>query len=294
MSIHSANERTYDTFGRWRTHTYAHSGEAGVVDETLYIVGSETVDGSIRLRFDVPNDDVAFMESRASGVWNDTGIRFASSSVKIGRDMTLSAIAGFLETDNPSQTAGHDRSFIPHIIFNENGTKDEPPHTPILQAFETFVVFSGAVSEIVSTTIGQAYGVIPARIVEDSIHEVGTVGSSEPVTVSFYTGNDNTGTLFNRRILPANALVADTTLTINYDEDLGFDANVPIFMEFTSDASFSLKTDSGGDILTTHTGHELDERDILIDDLIIKEDAGLVFANDASLVFKNQFPALGT
>lgn len=263
----------------------------------IYITTDSTADNSletapensIRIAF-TPGDTSAHIEKFLNGVWNDTGFRFASSSVGVGRDMTISAVAGHLETLNPSAAQGHTRGLIPHIEFNDFGTV--AAETPIVNQERDFVVYSGAVSEIIATTIGINLGTVPSRIIEFSEHEVGTVGSSAPVTVKFFTGSDNTGFLFNEKRLAANALVANTQLKIPYDLDLGFEGGISIFMEFTSTANFSLKTDIGGNPLTTHEAHELDEVGILTENLMIDEDLNLMFDLELNPVYAIQFADL--
>lgn len=244
-------------------------------------------DGSIRIIF-TPGDTDAHIELRTNGVFNDTGFRFASSSVSIGRDTVLSGAAGFIETNNPSGIVGHTRSVIPHIEFDDDGTLQ--PHTPILKAEEIFDVFTGAVSEIIATTIGINLGVSPGRFLEESIHEVGTVSSSAPITVSIYQGSDNTGFIKDRRNLPANTMVANTTLEIDYDNDLGFRAGEANFMEFVSTANISLKTDSGGNPLTKHEAHQLDEVGLLSENLMLDLDLNMMFDLSLDPVYAIQFP----
>ncbi len=261
---------------------------------TLYIgninlgqPANDTTDGSIRLKFD-DGDPTAHIALRANGVWNDTGFRFSPNTVNVGRDLALSAAAGFIETGNPSGIIGHIRSLIPHIQFEDDGTKQ--PQTPILDAEEVFDVFTGAVSEIIGTTIGIDLGVSPGRILEESIHEVGSVGSSSQVTVSFYLGTDNTGFIIDRRNLPANSMVANTTLEIDYDNDLGFLAGQQVFMEFVSDANISLKTDAGGNPLTKHEAHALSAVGLLTENLMLDENLNLMFDLSLNPVYAIQFP----
>lgn len=255
-------------------------------DGVLYVKGNETTDGSIRLRLD-EGATICNMESRANGVWNDTGLRISSSTLSIGRDMNLSAIAGYLQTENPSASAGHIRSLIPHIVFPETGTAGA--HAPIVNALETFTVFSMAVSEIVGTVIGIQLGVLSSRVLDQSIHEVGTVGATAEVTVSLYTGTDNTGFEFNRKVLPPSDLVSNMTLTIDYGEDLGFEPGIQTFMEFTSLASFSLKTDAGGNPLTSHVGHAISELDLILDELTLSREAEITFDREANFVIGRRF-----
>jgi len=256
-------------------------------DPTKVIPSDDDPDGSIRIIF-TPGETEAHIEAKADGVYNDTGFRFASSSISIGRDMTLSAVAGHLETNNPSALVGHVKGLIPHIEFDDDGTGQ--PETPILDAEEIFDVYVNAVSEIISTSIGIDLGVVPSRVIEHSFHEVGTVGATDPVTVSVYVGTDNTGILINQRTLPASDLVADTQLDIDYDNDLGFESGANIFTEFTSDTAFSLKTDVSGNPLTSHEGHELAELELLTENLVYDQNFDQILDNSFNPVYSLQFP----
>ncbi len=259
-------------------------------NDIVYIKGNETTDGSIRLQFESP-DSNSHLERRTSGVWNDTGIRIASSSLQIGRDMTLSAIAGFIETINPSAVVGHQRAILPHIQFDDaTGTILNQLHVPIANKQETFVLFSTAVGEQTGTVIGQIISDSPGRILSTSVHEVGTTAATAQVTVKFFVGSDNTGVLVNSLNLPSSDLTAGATLTIDYDEDFGLDAGVTYFQEFSSTANFSLKTDSGGNVLTTHTGHQLDELQGVTENLMIDENLNFMFDLSLNPMYGIQFP----
>ncbi|MEE9367033.1 MAG: hypothetical protein V3W44_10125 [Dehalococcoidales bacterium] len=255
-------------------------------ENVLYIVGDNDTDGSIRIAF-LAGEDVAHIESRADGVWNDDGLRVASSSLDIGRDMTVSAIAGFLETNNPSAVVGHVKGLIPHVLFDDAGTG--LLRTPILDAEEIFTVFDTTVGEIIGTTIGINIGATPGRAIEESIHQTGSVAATSKVTVSFYVGSDNTGFLFNRKVLPASAFPADSEIEIPYDNDLGFEANSPVFMEFTSANNLSLKTDASGNPLTKHEAHALDELGVITENTIYDEDLGHVLDESLNPVYGAQF-----
>ncbi|MEE8234215.1 MAG: hypothetical protein V3R41_06010 [Gammaproteobacteria bacterium] len=254
----------------------------------LYITGDDNTDGSIRIIF-TPGDDDAHLELRTAGVFNDTGLRLSSSSLRLGRDMIVSAAAGFIETVNPSAIVGHQKALIPHIEFTELGTNGHA-HAPILNILETFIVFPGpATGEIIGTTIGQGINSAPRRLLDSSIHEVGSVGATATVQISFYMGSDNSGVLFNRFKIPASDMVANQPLVIDYKEDFGFEGDTDIFQEFVSSSNISLKTDAGGDILTTHIGHEMKELDMVLEELVLTNDLSITFGNDLAFVTNNRF-----
>lgn len=256
--------------------------------DILYIKGNEITDGSIRIMF-TDGDASSHIELRQSGVWNDTGFRFASSSVSLGRDLQLSAVGGFLETVNLSEIVDHIKSLVPHIEFNQTGTMGAA-HMPITDTRTTFNVFAGPpFSEIISTAIGQSFSVTPTRILHSATHTVGTVGATAEVEVSYYKGVDNTGILLNRMMLPASDMVAGQPFTIVYDSDFGFENVVTIFFEFVSVNNISLETNFAGDVITSQDGHILDELDVMLDEFVIANDLSFVFDNNLNITVHNRF-----
>lgn len=255
----------------------------------IYLTGDESTDGSIRI-CSVPEDPMAHIEMRTDGVWNDTGFRFASSSVNLGRDLQLSAVGGFLETVNPSMMVDHLKTLIPHIEFTDQGTQNAA-HMPILDIQTTFDVFTGPqISEITGTTLGQTFSVDPTRILHSVTHLTGSISSSAPIQISYYKGNDNTGDLLNRMMLPTNKMVATQPFTIVYDSDFGFENVTTIFFEFISDNTLSLATNAGGDVITSQDGHILDELDVMLDEFVFDNDLNFVLDNDLNFVVHNRFP----
>ena len=58
-----------------------------VTTDPTAVIGDETnIDGSIRFVF-TPGDTEAHIEAKADGVWNDTSLRVAASSLMLGRDL---------------------------------------------------------------------------------------------------------------------------------------------------------------------------------------------------------------
>ncbi len=282
---------------RWIESANQEFGETTGVDVTVNNVTGclhvftpntnvPTEDGTIRICSE-PDDPVTHIELQENGVFNDTSFRFAPSSIQIGRDLDISAAAGFIETGNPSGTVGHIRSLIPHIQFEDSGT--EHPHTPILDAEEVFDVYTVSAGEIVAQTIGINLGVSPGRVLEESIHEVGSVGSTQPIVVTFHLGTDNTGFVIDRRTLPADTMVANTTLEIDYNNDLGFLAGQQIFMQFQSTANISLKIDALGNPLTKQEAHELDTLELMTNNIMRNTDGHTMLNIDNEAMFARQF-----
>ncbi len=285
--------------------------EAGVHDvsksnprDIVYIKGNETTDGSIRFRFittvppDAPETE-AHVELRATGVWNDTGLMFSAGSISLGRDLKVSAAGRFLETvDISSSISTPNKFLIPHIEFANVG-EIEHAKMPVTDTFKQFPIFTGTPDgQVTGTTIGQIFTGITNRILERSNHEVGTIGATAEIQISFFAGVNNAGILFNRFNIPASDMVANTPLNIVFAEDFGIERST-IFQEFKSVNAISLKT-IGGNIITEQEGHPLGTEDILLDnqvltkgsdpDSITPADLDFVFAKDLSLVVNNLFP----
>lgn len=254
------------------------------VNDVIYLVGDDVDDDSIRFSKEATGD-TGNLELKTDGVWNDDGIRF--SYLRLNRDMVLSSVAGFVQTSNPSSVTGHEKGLIPHIEFGDDGT--DQVIAPSVNAQETFVVYTGEVSEEVATSIGISISVTTSRMVDQSIHEVGTTAATDDVTVSSYVGTDNTGILFNQRILPASDMPANTQLVIEYGNDLAFEAGTDIFVEFTSDQVMSLKTDTNGDPLTTHIGREIGQLFMVTENLYYDKDKNPMLDNNMNPYYSSQF-----
>jgi len=254
----------------------------------LYINGDADTDGSRRFIF-TSGDDDAHIELRANGVWNDTGFRVASASIDLGRDLRVSAVGGFIETQNISEVAGHLKAAIPHIQFDTTGTPDAA-HMPVFDEREDFVVYVGpATGEILGTTIGQTFSATPTRVLHSVTHTVGSIGATAEIQVSYHKGSDNTGPLLNRFRLPASSMVAGQPLIIVYEDDFGFENSETIFFEFQSANNISLATNAAGKVITTQNGHNFDEVDILLDNMTINREAGLTLDREGNFVVGRYF-----
>jgi len=245
-------------------------------------------DGSIRI-IHTPGEDIVHIEKKTSGVWNDTGFRFSSASVSLGRDLRIGAAGGFVETFNVSEIDDHVRALLPHIQFDALGTT-KAAHMPILDKRGDIIVFPGpATGEIVAKTIGQSFVASPARLLHSATHTTGTVAATSEIQISYYKGVDNTGSILNRFNIPSSIMPASTTFTITYIDDFGFENATNIFFEFASAENISLVTNTSGQVITTQNGHILDELDIILDELVLANDLSLTFSNDLGFAVRNRF-----
>ena len=253
---------------------------------TLYLVGDENTDGSVRFFLD-GNEMVAHAESRENGVWNDAPFRTSAKSLEIGRDLFLSAGFSFIETGSFSTSTTEERTLIPHIVFTEEGTA--LLHTPILKGEETFIVDSGAVFQIVSTKITQGFTLPSRRLIKTITHLVGSVSATEEVLHSIYLGTDETGFLISQIRVPASELPANTPWALDFDYALGLEANQSIFTVTESNADISLQVDASFNIVTTMVAQVLGEIDIYTDNRVFNNDIDGVMDLNLNPVYGNQF-----
>jgi len=245
--------------------------------------------GSVRLVVSPGDTNPHFEFKNQFGAYNDTGLRVSTDSLQIGLDLTVSAAASFIETFNPSVADEHERALVPHITFDLGGTSTSP-HTPVLKPISQSIIFGDAVSQITSTTIGINFTTTHARVIQTLFHEVGTLGASAEVKHSIFVGTDNTGILVNERNLGSSQVVANTTLDLQFNFDMGLRNSQDYFIELTSPNAFSLKTDSAGNPLLRFDEEELGTLNMVTENLVWDNDLGHVLDSSLNPVYLNQFP----
>lgn len=251
-------------------------------DGFVYIKGCEFTDGSIRLLPDDTSENVEF-QLRTAGVWNETGIQIAGASIHIGRDLEMAAAGEYVRTHEIRD--GQD-SLIPHVFFNDTGT--EFPHSPVLGKKVTRLVLQADnSSQIVGTDI-QATSLSPANLLASRVYfQTGSIGATAPTTLTFRRDSIS-GPIFWQRVLPSSLMMTPNT---EFIVDLfGFaegDEGETIHIQFVSDETISLKSNSGGDLWVAIDFFPLTEVDLLQENLLLAGDAGLIVTNDASFAVGN-------
>lgn len=267
----------------------------------IYFKGDEFTDGSVRGAVhpeasDHAESDELHFEERQDGVWNLTSIEISGESLHIDKDMKLEAAADFLKTVNPSGIAPHGTALIPHTPFitTDPGSGTRFAHTPVAGPLIVEDFVTDPVSQVISTTIGQIYNINIPQIISTLTFKTGTLAASNPIIFTIFKGSDNTGVAITSKHLPTSLFPANSDVVIDLGSSIGFsDLHPTIFIEFRSpNNNFSLETDSVGAVVMSALAQELQVRDVVYDDLAIGADLSLIFANDLSLVYRNQFPQI--
>lgn len=257
-------------------------------NECIYITGDANTDGSIRI-CSTDTDPTAHIELRTSGVWNDTGFRFSASSIDLGREVTVGAACSFIKTFAPFFPDENQSALIPAVSYKDT-TGSESVNAPIVGALVTTPIFTNAVSEVIANTIGFTFTSNYSRLIDKIIHEIGTVGpAGASCQYSVYIGTDNTGHLINQLNVPSGNLVANTTLTVDFDYVLSFRDTITFYLEISCNEPFSLKTDASGKPLTTFTEGRFGTVGIVTENMILDNNLDQILDNNLNPIYGNFF-----
>ena len=250
-------------------------------------VGDGDPNGSFRIIFDPDNDDIV-IQKKTGGVYNPTQFRVAGNSLALGFNFLIQSAAHFIKTENSIGTDHHENALISHIPFSDAGS--DFSHTPVLDVIKNVDIFISPAGEINNTVIGQQYLLLTSQILQRITYQVGSQGASSQVTHRIFQGTDNTGELIDEIIISSTSVNPNTPLVVELNSNVGTSvANVNVFIELSSANSFSLQTDSGGNVITSTLTQELKLLDNVMDELVLTEDLSIVFANGLNFVTHNRF-----
>lgn len=251
----------------------------------VYIKGDELTDGSIRILPDLTGENAEF-QLRTGGIWNDTGLQIAASSIALGRDLKLSGAGEFLQTASVNQAS---EALIPHTNFTDSGTNF--PITPVLgQLIERVVAQPDDSDERVGTTLSTSILSPFNGLLPKAYARTGSVGATEPVCLTIRNGGP-TGPIYWQRNLEAALLgTPNTEFEIDFEGFLQANIGILVHLEMVSDATFSLKTNPAGVWWQALDFQVIAEEDLISDNLVLANDAGLVFQNDGGFIANDVFP----
>jgi len=282
MSVHAADERTYDNKGRWRTRTYAHAAVAGSNQSVLYIEGDEFTDGSRRIIIDLL-DNTATVESRATGVWNPGELQLAQGSLLLGREVKLSALGQHILITNPVE----DQRIVLDQGFNDFGT-GFPQSTILAPLIVRLVIQPDDSEELVLTEHTSAIVPVALNLSSVAYLKTGSVGATDDVSLVFSEGIPPNDIIFFKQNFPASEFPANTEVVIDMTPGVNFDANVQINGFISSETAFALRYDTTSTFLwfALDTQQQGDE-DLLTETLVLANDLSITFSNELELTRSN-------
>ena len=221
--------------------SYAPGGNvsSGNTNDVVYIKGDSSTDGSIRLIPDISNGTEMEVQLRSNGVWNDTGIVIAASTVYLGRELQISGGGEYMLTKDENTDI---KSLIPHVRFDSVDGTDEIVVVPRVGAIATDqIIQSDDTGEVSGSTI-QFIGGSTALILANALLLRTGAAATGDVTLQLHRDSYTEG-LFYSRSYPQATFTADSDITLSTDGLVEFTANEVFYVTLTCTGTLTLKAD---------------------------------------------------
>lgn len=253
--------------------------------EFIYLKGDANTDGSLRLKPDITGVKFEF-QLRTASVWNDTDIQVASASIFLGKDLRLSSVGEWLETFSVNVTQ---RALIPHVNFNNFGTFSA--HSPVLGVKVIRTPSQTDDSQEFTGLDLQQLTINPSQLIVTKIFfKTGNTIATEPIQVTFRRGSA-IGPIFWQMNFPASLMgSANTVFPIDIEGGVSGVPGETIHTQLLSTADISVRGSPAGAFWQEVDFFPQGEEDIILDHLLLAEDASLIFSEDASFVVTKTFP----
>jgi len=236
----------------------------------LYIKGDEDTDGSIRLIIDIISG-VTAVEERSGGVWNLGEFQFAQGSILIGRDTKISVSGHHLVLNSPDFGRNH-------IIVAQDLQAEStgPPQATILGPFSIRQISQPDNST--SLTLANHASSVTATgflLVTAVYLQVGAIGASDDVSVSFSIGIPTNDTIFFQKNYPASDFPANSEVRVDLSPGVEFDPGFQVNGFIDSPNAFTMRYNISSTVLWFAVDlQQLDHEDILVETLLLGNDLG--------------------
>ena len=153
--------------------------------------------------------------------------------VKVGHHLAIRSEGGHLH-------------FLAHNEF-ESGLSSSPAQIVYSYDYtERLIAQPDNTGTWAGTSIGFAFPSIGHVLSENAYYQTGTTAATEPVRIQIWEGSDDTGTLKFDQTYPASEFPASTEVKVFCKGYIEYDPDITYFLRYSSDANFSLKTDTTG------------------------------------------------
>ena len=208
--------------------------------EVVYVKGDANTDGSLRIIPDLSAETEFEFQLRSNGVWNDTGIVIAASTIYLGRELQVSGGGEYILTKDQSSDI---RSLIPHVRFDEVTGTEETVVVPKVSAISTDVIIQPDESgEITSSTIQFTGAAADLVLANALILKTGATAATGTVTLKLHRDSFTEG-LFYQRDYPASFFPANSDVTLTTDGLVELLAGQTFYITFECAGTMSLKAD---------------------------------------------------
>lgn len=206
----------------------------------IYLKGNETTDGSLRMIPDTSFGTEFEFQIRENGVWNDTGILIAASTVYLGRELQVSAAGEYILTRDDSEEI---RSLVPHVRFDPvTGTADEVVVPSVSALSSNVIIQSDDTGEVSGSTI-QFIGVATDTLLANTLLlRTGVSSATGDVTVKLLRTSYTDG-LFFQRSYPQTTFVADSDISLSTNGLVELIADEVFYISLECTGTLTLKAD---------------------------------------------------
>lgn len=214
--------------------------------DVIYIKDDESTDGAIRVIPDIRLGTEVEFQLRANGVWNDTGIVIAGSTIYLGRELKLSGAGEWLLTRDESENL---KAAVPHMRLDrmdENNGTETYPTVPVLGVKNIQEVIStGSVDT--SDTDHEISWTATFSGLQDAFYVfIGATAPSADVTVEFWRDvRDVTGNLFFTRNYPASDFASSSVVRIEEGEIVEVNQGDTVIIILKSSVAFDMRENFG-------------------------------------------------
>lgn len=251
---------------------------------TIYINGDSETDGSIRLVPDLSSGTELEVQRRSEGVWNDTGIVIAASTVYLGRELQISAAGEYMLTKDGDTEI---KSLVPHVRFDAVDGTAGSVAVPNVGALQPGVILQSDDSgEISGTTIQFPLVSTDLLLANALILKTGATAATAEFTLNLYRNAIGDG-LFYKRTYPASRFPANSDVTLSTDGLVEIFDNSTFYAEFVSTEVISLKAEATNTIPYFGANYYALEEDKITPDeqggdnyMLMSDDDGNIIVDD--------------
>ena len=206
----------------------------------VYLFGNEYTDGSGRFFWE---DTVFVFQKRIEGIWESGSIRVGLGTVWLGDNINNVGIGGVGHHLVTEYVDGH-LHFHVHSEF-ENGVTTTDAQVLYAFDYDSYLNYqpddskewTGTVFEFIAPSTANA-------IVEMTYFRTGAIAASASVRHQIWADAFDAGMLIHDQLYPQSQFPANTEITLQNNGWVEYDGDKTYYTRFSSDSSFSLKTNA--------------------------------------------------
>lgn len=245
-------------------------------------------DGSIRL---VPSSlDEFHFQRKMNGIWGDASLLASSSSLRLGRDLSIESAGSWIQTTSNSQSVGAKR-LIPHVHYNNN-IGSFGIHAPAVAKMEFRHIFIGELDEqtegtVLTTTLpgegldSQHDGVFVTKMYLTT----GTIAATDEVTLSIHNTSE-LGAQYFKETFPASTFPANSEIELDFYGVIQVVNVSPTFFKLSSNQPISIMRSNtaggiwwlGADIQSFRAYKLLEDR------MVLNKRAGMILSRAGNFI----------